>query len=102
MTKPAISAANNYPNLKKVIILKQIPCLDDKSSTPPGVKPKLSEMFNSNLDKLWTDCPIKKRVMIGNHNLDCTGGIREARYRNNVKHNIENSVLAYTPCRNKN
>ena len=30
--------------------LNQIPCLDDKSSTPPGVKPKLSEMFNSNLD----------------------------------------------------
>ena len=78
----AITAANNHPKLKKVIIMKQIPRYDDDSSTPTGVKRKLSEMFNANLDKLWTDCPIKNKVMIGNHNLDCSGGIREARYRN--------------------
>ena len=78
----AITAANNHPKLKNVIIMKQIPRYDDDSSTPTGVKRKLSEMFNANLDKLWTDCPIKNKVMIGNHNLDCTGGIREARYRN--------------------
>ena len=25
---------------------------------------------------------MKKKIIIGNHNLDCSGGIREARYRN--------------------
>ena len=78
----AVTAATNHPNIRKVVIMKQIPRYDEKSSNPPGVKPKLSEMFNTNLDKLWTECPIRNKIMIGNHNLECSGGVFEARYRN--------------------
>ena len=70
------------PTLKKIIILKQIPRYDDQSSNPPGFKSSLSKVFNESLDQLWSDCAIKEKLIIGNHNLDCSGGVFEARYRN--------------------
>ena len=62
--------------------MKQVPRYDSNASNPPGLKPSLSKVFNDTLEKLCIDCPMKQKIIIGNHNLDCSGGIREARYRN--------------------
>ena len=77
----ATDAAKKHPKLKKIIIMKQVPRYDDNSSTPPGVKGALSKLFNDNLDKLLAECPVDK-LIIGNHNLDCSGGVLKARYEN--------------------
>jgi hypothetical protein len=65
-----------------MIILKHIPRYDLLSSSPPGLKASLSKLFNETLDQLLFSSAFKDRVMIGNHNLDCSGGVLQARYRN--------------------
>ena len=77
----AIKAANNHPELKKVILMKQIPRYDSESSNPPGLKPYLSKLFNDKLGELC-DYEQNSRIQVGTHKLECIGGIFEARYRN--------------------
>ena len=60
--------------------MKQIPRYDSKSSNPPGLKPYLSKLFNETLEKLCSSTQNSK-IVLGTHNLDCHGGILEARYR---------------------
>ena len=76
-----VEAVEKHPEVKKIIIMKQIPRFDDVQSTPPSFKPLLSKIFNDTLASLKTTCPIKERIFIGEHNLFCSGGVREARYR---------------------
>ena len=90
------NAAENNPEVKKIIILKQTPRYDEKASNPPGLKPFLSSMINSTLDQLWSECSMKNKIIIGNHNLECSGGIREARYRN-IQTNMHDGVHLYGP-----
>ena len=75
-----VNAAAKHPELKKIIIMKQIPRYDVLASTIPGLKPFLSNLFNETLDQLWSSC-FKERLSIGNHTLDCSGGVRLARYK---------------------
>ena len=74
-------AAERNPCLKKIIIAKQIPRYDFLASNPPGLKPHLSRMYNETLDQLGSECDFKDKLIIGSHNLDCYGGVHEARYR---------------------
>ena len=67
--------------LKKVIILNQTPRYDDKSVDPLSLKPALALLFNNTLSNLWIESPLKAKLTIGIHNLDCSGGVKEARYR---------------------
>ena len=62
--------------------MKQIPRYDTYASNPPGLKPFLSKLFNETLDELLSSNQHKNRIYIGNHNLECSGGVFEARYRN--------------------
>ena len=79
----AVSNAEiNHPHLKKIIILKQIPRYDFLSSNPPGLKHHLSKLYNDTLDQLFSEHPFKNKMIIGNHNLECSGGVFQARYRN--------------------
>ena len=77
----ATDAAKRHPKLKKIILMKQVPRYDDNSSSPPGVKGALSKLFNDTLDKLMSERPVDK-LLIGNHNIDCSGGVLKARYEN--------------------
>ena len=77
----AVNAESKYPELKKIVLMKQTPRYDSSTSNPPGLKPYLSQLFNDNLDKLFKSTQTMK-IIIGNHNLDCHGGVFEARYRN--------------------
>ena len=82
--KAVSTAATNHQSLKKIIILKQIPRIDALSSTTPGLKPHLSKLYNDTLDTLASNCSFKNKLVIGNHDLDCTGGVLQARYRDSI------------------
>ena len=69
------------PNIKKVVIMKHIPRYDPAEVDPLGLKPSLSLLFNNTLGNLWMESKFKQKMFIGNHNIDCNGAIREARYR---------------------
>ena len=69
-------------SLKTVIILKQIPRYDRTNVDPLCMKQALSLLYNNTLTDLWMTSPLKDRIFIGNHNIECSGSIRESRYRN--------------------
>jgi hypothetical protein len=79
--KAANNAAVKYPKLKKIVIMKQVPRYDFLNSNPPGMKSALSGLFNETLDQLLSQSALKSRVVVGNHNLDCSGGVLQSRYR---------------------
>ena len=64
--------------------MKQIPRYDPLSVDPLGLKPVLSNLFNSTLTDLYIlymASTVKDKMFVGNHNIECTGAIKEARYR---------------------
>ena len=76
-----VSALTHQPSLKKVVIMKQIPRYDPQEVDPLGLKPALSQLFNSTLSELWMKSPCKDKIFIGTHNLECTGARQSSRYR---------------------
>ena len=76
-----INALKTQPTLSKVIIMKQIPRYDPSDVDPLSLKPSLSLLFNNTMTNLWMESPYKEQIFIGNHNIECNGAIREARYR---------------------
>ena len=76
-----INALASSKSLEKVVIMKQIPRYDPVQSDPSSLKPVLSELYNKTITDSWMDCQYKDKIIIGNYNIDCTGAIREARYR---------------------
>ena len=79
--KAAENALHVQPTLKKVVIMKHIPRYDPQVSDPLSLKPALSQMFNNLLTELWMSSPLKDRIVIGSHDIECSGAIRESRYR---------------------
>ena len=78
----AVSALCGSSNLKKVVIMKQTPRYDPLSVDPLSLKPALSQLYNNTITEEWMTCEFKDNIYIGSHNnIDCTGAIREARYR---------------------
>ena len=61
--------------------MKQIPRYDPSHVDPLSLKPTLSVLFNSTLTDLWMESPYKQKIYVGNHNIECTGAIKESRYR---------------------
>ena len=76
-----IDALKAKPSLTKVLIMKQIPRYDPADVDPLSLKASLSILFNNTLTNLWMESPFKQKMFIGNHNIECNGAIREARYR---------------------
>ena len=77
----AVDALNTHPSLQKVVICKQIPRYDTAETDPLQLKSALSHIFNNTLVDQWMKSPLKDKIYVGTHNIDCSGGIREARYR---------------------
>ena len=69
-------------NVKQAVILKQTPRYDNKNVDPHSLKAALVKLYNDTLVQKWLESPLKNRIVIGNHELDCCGAIFEARYRN--------------------
>ena len=61
--------------------MKHIPRYDPPQIDPLGLKPALSQLFNNTITELWMNCPNKEKLVIGSHNIDCSGAIKESRYR---------------------
>ena len=78
----ATRALSNHPELKKVVIMTMIPRYDKNEEDPHKLKPALSNVFNAELFQTWLNSPLKHKIFIGSHELECSGGIREARYGN--------------------
>ena len=76
-----LNALKSNPGLRKVIIMKQIPRYDPSNVDPLSLKASLSILFNNTLTNLWMESNFKEKMFIGNHDIDCNGSIREARYR---------------------
>ena len=77
----AVNALSGFSTLEKVVVMKQTPRYDPINVDPLSLKPALAELYNNTLTQEWMDCDIKDKIYIGNHNIDCNGAIREARYR---------------------
>ena len=77
----AENALKNHQTLQKVIIFKQIPRYDTKIVDPLQIKAALSDIYNKRIAELWMNSSLKSKIFVGSHNIECNGGIREARYR---------------------
>ena len=77
----ATNGLRMQPTLGKIVIMKQVPRYDPSHVDPLGLKPSLALLFNHTITGLWMDSPNKDKIFIGEHNVDCTGAIRESRYR---------------------
>ena len=57
-------------------------------------------MYNNILGELWLDSSVKDKVVIGIHNLESVGGVREARYRD-IRGNRYDGVHLFGPSGTK-
>ena len=96
----AVSALQTYQSLKKVVIMNQVPRYDPISVDPLSLKPALAVLFNNTLVGAWIDSPLKERISIGAHSLECAGGVQEARYWD-MKTNKYDGVHLYGPSGRK-
>ena len=92
------NALVSHPELKKAVIMKQIPRYDPIARDPLLIKSDLSKLFNDTLDQLCLVSPFKDRITVGTHSLGCQGGIREARYK---KGGLYDGVHMYGPSGKK-
>ena len=61
--------------------MKQTPRYDPVSSDPLSLKPALSELFNNILTEQWMSSTVRNKIVVGSHNLECSGAIQQSRYR---------------------
>ena len=86
-----LQAIEDQPSLKKVVLLKLIPRYDD------DLKSELSKVFNIKIEDLWRRCSLKTKLVIGTHTIECTGSIRESRYRKSNPPSMYDGVHLYGP-----
>ena len=96
-------AKDALANVKKVTIMNHAPRYDTHSVDPMGLKQKLAKYANNYMLELWLDCPMKDKIFIGRHNLECTGEERIKRYKDDhsgrydgVHHNSGAGKAVYT------
>ena len=75
------NALSNVPSLKKVVLLKQVPRYDPVDVDPLSIKPALAQLYNNTITDQWMNSKFKENIILGSHNIDCTGAIKESRYR---------------------
>ena len=97
----ATNSLDKYSELKKVVILKQVPRYESNTVDPFRIRASMAQLFNDTLIELRACSVYKEEIFIGNHDLDCSGGIREARYKS--KHRFDgvhlfgsSGIKAYT------
>ena len=93
MMKVAQDALKASPHLEKVTIMHHAPRYDTQIVDPVGLKPNLANFANNYLLELWLESPLKDKIFIGSHNLDCTGEIRMKRYRDDKSKGMMASIF---------
>ena len=80
MIKVAEEALANNSALINVTIMGHAPRFDKREVDPVGLKPNLANFANSFMLELWLDSPMKHKIFIGSHNLECSGEVMMKRY----------------------
>ena len=80
MIKVAEEAIAKNPNLENVTIMNHAPRFDRDDVDPVKLKSNLASFANRYLLELWLDSPMKNKIFIGSHTLDCSRDIRQKRY----------------------
>ena len=60
--------------------MNHAPRYDAKEVDPAGLKPNLAKFANNCMLELWLQSPLKNKILIGTHTLDCAGYVRSQRY----------------------
>ena len=60
----------------------------------------MSYQFNNDLEQFAADANLSRKVVVSNHNLECDGAVREARYKD-TKSGRFNGVNLYGPSGKK-
>ena len=74
------NALLKHPKLKNVTILEHPPRFDIADNDPSSLKPQLAKFANIFFRQLWSSSTLKHKIVTGQHNLDCDGKIRQARF----------------------
>ena len=77
----AQNALSRHPQLKTVVIMEHAPRFDVAFNDPTGLKSKLATFANSTLAQLWQSSPMKNKIVIGKHTLDCPDDMINAWYK---------------------
>ena len=77
----AVNGLLSSPSLENFILMKQIPKYDRNEVDPLSLKPALSQLYNNTLTEEWMGSQFKDRIIIGFHNIKCSGAILQSRYR---------------------
>ena len=80
--------------------MNQTPRYDERTVDPLLLKPVLAQLFNNTLMESWMNSKFKAKLMIGIHNLDCSGGVKEARFRD-LKNRKHDGLHMYGPSGKK-
>ena len=73
-------AIQNHPTLEKVVIMDRTPRCDKRDADPSSIKAQLSKFGNGQYDKLWAESNFKDKIVVGKHQLDCSGETRDRRF----------------------
>ena len=65
----AEAALEEYPELEKVVLVKNAPRFDPPSADPTQLRPLLSQLVDSCYFGLWCESKHKHRIVLGNHDL---------------------------------
>ena len=78
--KTGENALSANPKLEKVVMMNKTPRYDPANVDPLCLKPALAELYNNTMTEQWMSSGQKDKIVIGNHNIDCVGAIRQSRY----------------------
>ena len=67
----AENALRNHKNLTKVVLLEHSPRFDNQDIDPIGLKHELAKFANVTYGQLWLTSPLKDKIKIGSHKLNC-------------------------------
>ena len=73
-------ALEKNDHLEKVILLDRPPRYDLDEKDPHHIKTHLSKFANTEFRRLWENSKFKDRIIIGEHDLHCSGDVRGERY----------------------
>ena len=77
----AHDALKNNPDLEKVIIMEHAPRFDEPFVNPLSLKLALGNYANIMFHNLWMDSPMKSKIIVAAHSLQCNNDTFEARYK---------------------
>ena len=90
----AQQSLNDYPGLKKVIVMEHSPRFDAENVDPIGLKPALARYASNVYNQLWLDSCHKNKIFIKSHTMNISNGVHEDVFRN-VKTNNYDGVHFY-------